>query len=349
MRINWKKVLLVTTDLLLGTYLVFAFTVFNKPDETMKVCVKTNISVDDERTGGFINANEITKRLKAVSLYPLGMRMEQVDTRKIEETLKSSAFVKTAECYKTEDGQVFISISQLMPVIRVKADNGDDYYLDDKDCIMPNSAYTSDLIIATGCISRTFAVRYLSPLAKAIMANDVWRNLIVQINVLPNGDIEMVPRIGNHVVCLGPLPEATSKGKRQQLINAFIDKKMTRLEKFYRYGLSQAGWNKYSYIDIEFDNQIICKRRPERPEDNVMTVPDTVKAPAQTGAAEPGHSASGTPEAASETPMTASNRDAQAPGKVADASNKKGEALNKKGKETLNKKGETLNKKGKQP
>ncbi|MBF1500255.1 MAG: cell division protein FtsQ, partial [Prevotella pallens] len=26
-------------------------------------------------------------------------------------------------------------------------------------------------------------------------------------------------------------------------------------------GLSQAGWNKYSYIDVEFDNQIICKRR----------------------------------------------------------------------------------------
>ena len=31
--------------------------------------------------------------------------------------------------------------------------------------------------------------------------------------------------------------------------------------KFYQYGLSQAGWNKYSRISVEFDNQIICKRR----------------------------------------------------------------------------------------
>lgn len=36
---------------------------------------------------------------------------------------------------------------------------------------------------------------------------------------------------------------------------------MDRLKKFYIYGLSQAGWNKYSYIDVEFDNQIICKKR----------------------------------------------------------------------------------------
>jgi cell division protein FtsQ len=44
-------------------------------------------------------------------------------------------------------------------------------------------------------------------------------------------------------------------------IDEFLKLKLTRLEKFYRYGLSQAGWNKYSSINLEFDNQIICKRR----------------------------------------------------------------------------------------
>ena len=258
---KWKKALLIIANLVLGTYLVFAFTVFNKPDETMRVCTKANISIDDERTGGFIDAQEISKRLKQADMFPLGKQMQHINARNIEEMLKRSAFVKTAECYKTEDGQVFISISQLTPVVRVKAENGDDYYLDDKDCIMPNSAYTSDLVIATGNISRTFAVKYLSPLAKAIMANDLWHNLVEQINVLPNADIEIVPRIGDHIVCLGPLPEATTKEKRQQLINDFVNTKFTRLEKFYRYGLSQAGWNKYSYINLAFENQIICKKK----------------------------------------------------------------------------------------
>ena len=274
---KWKKTLLVIANLVLGTYLVFAFTVFNKPDETMRVCTKANISIDDERTGGFIDVQEISKRLKQADMFPLGKQMQHINARNIEEMLKRSAFVKTAECYKTEDGQVFISISQLTPVVRVKAENGDDYYLDDKDCIMPNSAYTSDLVIATGNISRTFAVKYLSPLAKAIMANDLWHNLVEQINVLPNADIEIVPRIGDHIVCLGPLPEATTKEKRQQLINDFVNTKFTRLEKFYRYGLSQAGWNKYDYINIEFDNQIICKRHSDKRQP--MPTPPSVAKP----------------------------------------------------------------------
>ena len=263
MRINWKKSLLVTVDIVLAVYLLCAFTVFNKPDETARVCTKAKIVVADESSNGFINANEITKRLKSAGLYPLGKLMRDINAREIEEKLKKSPFVKTAQCYKTEDGEVNVSITQLLPVIRVKADNGDDYYLDDKDCIMPNSLYTSDLIIATGNIPRWFARRYISPLGKAIMGNDMWKNLVVQVNVLPDRSIEIVPRVGNHIVHLGPLPEANSKEKRQELINQFVDRKLTRLEKFYKYGLAQAGWNKYSYIDIEFDNQIICRKTKE--------------------------------------------------------------------------------------
>jgi cell division protein FtsQ len=262
-RINWKKSLLVTVDIVLAVYLLCAFTVFNKPDETARVCTKAKIVVADESSNGFINANEITKRLKSAGLYPLGKLMRDINAREIEEKLKKSPFVKTAQCYKTEDGEVNVSITQLLPVIRVKADNGDDYYLDDKDCIMPNSLYTSDLIIATGNIPRWFARRYISPLGKAIMGNDMWKNLVVQVNVLPDRSIEIVPRVGDHIVHLGPLPEANSKEKRQELINQFVDRKLTRLEKFYKYGLAQAGWNKYSYIDIEFDNQIICRKTKE--------------------------------------------------------------------------------------
>ena len=44
------------------------------------------------------------------------------------------------------------------------------------------------------------------------------------------------------------------------MIAALVDTKLTRLEKFYYYGLSQVGWNKYPYISLEFDNQIICKK-----------------------------------------------------------------------------------------
>ncbi len=265
MKTSWSKILLIASDVVIAAYLVLAFTSFDKKGSARTVCSKVNIEIADNASGGFLDANIIKERLQKLGCYPIGMSLMDVNTREIEETLRKSPFVKTAECYKTEGGHVYISVTQRMPVIRIKADNGDDYYVDDNDCIMPRTNYTSDLIIASGCISRWYAINYISPLGKAIMQNDLWRNLIEQINILPNLGVELVPRIGDHIVYIGRLPDCKNREQHEADINGFIDKKMTRLEKFYKYGLSQVGWNKYSYINIEFDNQIICKRRDENP------------------------------------------------------------------------------------
>jgi cell division protein FtsQ len=129
---------------------------------------------------------------------------------------------------------------------------------------MPNSKYTSDLIIATGNVNEWFAKNYISHLTKALMENPLWRNQIEQINVLSDLGIELVPRVGDHIIYVGSLPMTKYIDERPKLVSDFINKKLTRLEKFYKYGLSQAGWNKYSYINLEFDNQIICKKRVHR-------------------------------------------------------------------------------------
>ena len=36
----------------------------------------------------------------------------------------------------------------------------------------------------------------------------------------------------------------------------------TAMRLFYEKALNRVGWNKYSRINVEFDNQIICTRRP---------------------------------------------------------------------------------------
>ena len=104
--INWKKALTIVLDIALAAYLVVAVTAFNKPDETAKVCTKVMINIADETTNGFIKSEEIKKRLQTLKLHPLGKPMRYVDARKIEESLKASPFVQTAECYKTQNGQV---------------------------------------------------------------------------------------------------------------------------------------------------------------------------------------------------------------------------------------------------
>ena len=39
------------------------------------------------------------------------------------------------------------------------------------------------------------------------------------------------------------------------------EEKFERLKIFYKKGLNQVGWNKYSRISLEFSNQIICTKK----------------------------------------------------------------------------------------
>lgn len=272
MNIRLKHILFAVLDVALAVYLFLAVTSFNKPKVADVVCSKVEINVADSSDAGFLSATEIRLLLKEKGLYPLGKKMSQINPRSLEEAMAPRSggggipFVKTAECYKTENGHVCITITQRTPLIRVKSNRGDDYYLDDQGGTMPNSKYTSDLIIATGAINNAFAKYYVTPMARAIMANDFWKNQIEQINVLPDRGIELIPRVGKHIIYIGHLPTGRYKSQIDKLVTDYVGSKLDRTLKFYRYGLSKAGWNKYSYIDVELSNQIVCRKRQEIPQ-----------------------------------------------------------------------------------
>ena len=238
---------MITLDILLGVYLILAITAFNRPDELSDVCSEVKISIQEGVVKGFLTADEIKHQLRRANLYPLGEQMERIKTRQIEDALRQNPFVKEAECYKTQTGHVMITLVQRMPVVRVKSDYGTDYYVDENGNIMPDSQFASDLVVATGSVSKQYAQKVLCAIGCYLLQHPLWRSQVEQLHVLPDGSVEMVPRVGDHIIYLG------------QPVN--LDRKLSRLEKFYRYGLPHAGWNKYSYISVEFDNQIICKKR----------------------------------------------------------------------------------------
>jgi cell division protein FtsQ len=95
-------------------------------------------------------------------------------------------------------------------------------------------------------LSRAYAKKSLTELGNIIAADPFWQSQIVQVNVTRDG-VELIPRVGDHIIWIGKPVD--------------IEKKLDRLRKFYKYGLSHAGWNKYERISVEFDNQIVCKKR----------------------------------------------------------------------------------------
>ena len=57
--------------------------------------------------------------------------------------------------------------------------------------------------------------------------------------------LRLVPRSGNHIILFGELTDTEDK--------------MQRLEKFYKDGLTQLGWERFKTIDIRYDKQVICR------------------------------------------------------------------------------------------
>ena len=197
MSIDWKKTLIVACDIVVATYLLLAVTAFNKPDAKDSHCNEVKIDIEQNIYDGFMTADEIKQALNKEHLYPLKQPLTDISPRKIEETLQKSPFVEKAEVYKTQSGNVCIQIKQRIPVVRVMADNGENYYLDTHGSMMPESRYVTDLIIATGSINRKYAKNTLTRVASHILYDPFWRNQIVQMNILEDGSIEVVPRVGD--------------------------------------------------------------------------------------------------------------------------------------------------------
>lgn len=90
-------------------------------------------------------------------------------------------------------------------------------------------------------------VRTLPVWGKFVQDDEFWSNQIQQIYVADNGEVELVPRVGEHTVLLG----APTR----------VEEKLARLKEFYTEGLNKVGWNKYSALNLKYDNQVICKKK----------------------------------------------------------------------------------------
>ena len=235
-----------TLNIVLGVYLVLAMTAFNKPDAG-RVCRDIRINIEKSVVEGFLSEADIKFMLNHDAISPIGQSMEKINLRQIEETLQSKELIEDVQCYKGQNGLVCIDVRQRIPVLRVMNEQGEDFYVDNHGKPMPGTDYSCNLIIATGRINKLYAEKRLVPMANVILSKPFWKNQIVQLNVLADGSVEIVPRVGGHIAYIGQ-PDG-------------VEKKLDRLQKFYRYGLMQAGWNKYSRVSVEFDNQIVCKRK----------------------------------------------------------------------------------------
>ena len=250
-----KRILLSIVLLLVLAYLIVAVTAFNRKPAG-QVCRDVELVIKDTVYAGFITKKEVAAMLEKKGVSPIGKHLDRIRTKTLEQALSKHPLIDEVECYKTPSGKLCIEVTQRIPILRIMSANGENYYLDNKGTVMPPDAKcVAHRAIVTGNVEKSFAMRDLYKFAaednakkKAVLQkNSFWNAQIEQIHVLPDKNIELVPRVGDHVIYLGKLDD--------------FERKLKRVKVFYEKGLNKVGWNKYSRISVEFGNQIICTKR----------------------------------------------------------------------------------------
>ncbi len=242
-----KRILLSLVMLLVIAYLVVAITAFNRKPAG-QVCRDVELIIKDTVYAGFITKKEVATLLDTKGINPVGKKMERIRTKTLEKELSKHPLIDQVECYKTPSGKIHVEVTQRIPILRVMSANGDNYYLDNKGTVMPPDAKcVAHLAIVTGNVEKSFAMRDLYKFGVFLQSNPFWNAQIEQIHVLSGKNVELVPRVGDHLIYLGKLDG--------------YERKLERVKMFYEKALNRVGWNKYSRISVEFGNQIICTKR----------------------------------------------------------------------------------------
>lgn len=241
-----KKILTTATLVLLGGYIVFAaIAVCRRP--AGEVCQGVRLEIRDSLDTGYMSTKDIGKLLSQSHLDPTGLPLDEVDLRTIEETLESAPLIAACECYKTLDGYVVVKAECRKPILRIMAEGGDSYYIDETGEVIEHISQAVYVPVATGAISRRFAQEHLTALASYIGDNEFWDAQIEQIHVTALGEIELIPRVGDHVIALGRPTDYAQK--------------FDKLQTFYAKGLSETGWDRYSRICIDYAGQVVATKR----------------------------------------------------------------------------------------
>ncbi len=242
-----KKILILLFILGLIVYLLFAMGHLNTPPSEER-CKAVEVTLMENTKKGFIAAKEIKGILQSKGLYPEGERMHDINTRLIENTLSKHPLIEHAECYKTSDSRIVIEIYQRIPILHVLSDRGEDYYIDTNGMhIVAPGMDAAYLPVVTGSVHPKTAGKSLLGLGLYLRDDAYWQGKIDQIHVTQGQGIELIPREEDFIVYLGTSHD--------------LENKMERLRKFYERGLKHIGWDKYSRINIEFNNQIICTKK----------------------------------------------------------------------------------------
>ncbi len=218
------------------------------------VCTDVRVEITDSADCQFIRSKEIKDWVLSHNKNILRNNLDNIDLRRIEEGLRKIKAIEDVTVFpsivgrgKPGEGSLVVRIRQRSAEFRVDQP-GRDFYMDKFGRSFdwsPN--YTPRVLMVSGEIPYEYARKRLLPLISYLKEDPFLNAQIDQIHVSGNGNLTMVPRVGEQLIYFGP-PED-------------FEVKFRNLKALYKEGFKNGGWTVYKSINLSYRNQVICLKR----------------------------------------------------------------------------------------
>jgi cell division protein FtsQ len=216
-----------------------------------QTCKNIEVTIIGKTDQIFINEKNILQLTEASSIINK-KTVDEVDLKTLETKLEKNIWIDNVELYFDKNAVLHIDVIERTPLMRVFKQNGNSFYFDSKNLVLPlSNDYSAKVPVFTGFANNaTFTPKdssLLEPmnvLASYIINDEFWMAQVQQINIVNDNQFELIPTIGNHTILFGD----TSNMKN----------KFDRLFKFYKTVSSKIGFDKYHILNVKFNNQIVA-------------------------------------------------------------------------------------------
>ena len=246
-----------------GVASLFVFANQKQQDVT---CSEFIIDIGYDGPHQLISAQYVRQQITRAGYRIKGQKLKDIRAEEIQVLLRKNPYIRSANITIGVNGSVTANIRQRQPLLRVFTGTGRQFYIDTEGFIMPvNSEYTARVVIANGNIpdisvksendgnGEVNPEKNLHPVlkkvfltARAVKQDAFSEALTEQIFINAAGEIELIPKLGNHTILLGD--------------TTLLNDKLNKLKLFYKQGIRNDAWNKYVMINLKFRDQVICSK-----------------------------------------------------------------------------------------
>ncbi len=219
------------------------------------LCKDYTISIEGGKNNLFIDNKDVEQLLFKATKGPLkGDPIAAFNLYELEQMLEKNTWVDEADMYFDNKDVLHVSITEKEPIARIFTTDGNSFYINDNGKKMPLSDKLSARVpVFTGYADKkkmnaadSLFLKQVTNVAEFIENNPFWMSQVAQIDITDDGNFEMIPLVGNHLVKLG-------NGEN-------IEKKFNRLMIFYKQVLSKTGFDKYKIIDVQYKGQVVVSK-----------------------------------------------------------------------------------------